>query len=200
MSDLLFGPVTIWFGLPAVVGTAFFTLRLVMMLVGGDADADGGFDADIDAADVDGAIDGADADSSGAFKVLSLQAISAFLMGFGWGGLGALRGSGWSLGTSVVVAGLSGAAMMWLLGTLLRFVHGLQSSGNLPIYQALQATGSVYAQIPAAGEGKGEVRLVVGDRERYYKAISSGEPLATGTTVRVVSINEDDNSVTVTEA
>ena len=32
--------------------------------------------------------------STYAFKVLSVQAIAAFLMGFGWGGLGAFRGGG----------------------------------------------------------------------------------------------------------
>ena len=202
MMELFFGPVAIWFGIPALVGTAFFTLRTTLMLVGGAMDADAsGIDGGFDAAGGDtGAGAGDVDDSTGAFKILSLQAISAFLMGFGWGGLGALRGSGWSPFVAVLVGIASGVAMMWILGWLLRFMHRLQSSGNVPTYQALEAEGSVYAQIPAAGEGKGEVRVVIGDRERYYRAITAGSAIPTGAKVRVVSVNDDDNSVTVTEA
>lgn len=202
MMDLLFGPVAIWFGVPALVGTAFFALRTTLMLVGGAMDADaGGIDADLDAGGGDSGGGAGDIDdSTAAFKVLSLQAISAFLMGFGWGGLGAYRGSGWSPTVAVIVGLVTGVGMMWLLGSMLRMLFRLQSSGNLPIYQALEAEGSVYAQIPAAGEGKGEVRVVIGDRERYYRAITAGSAIPTGAKVRVVSVNEDDNSVTVSEA
>ena len=38
------------------------------------------------------------------------------------------------------------------------------------------------------------------DRERYYRAITAGSAIPTGAKVRVVSVNDDDNSVTVTEA
>jgi hypothetical protein len=201
--EILFGPGAIWFGVPAVVGTAFFTIRTATMLIGGDADGDmsGGFDVEVDAAGVDSVTEaGEAAESTYAFQVLSVQAIAAFLMGFGWGGLGAFRGSGWSAATSVVVGLVAGVAMWWLLGTLLKFVYGLQSTGNMPTYHALEAEGHVYAQIPAGGEGRGEVRVVIGDRERYYKAITDGKALPTGAKVRVVSVNDDDDSVTVTEA
>jgi hypothetical protein len=202
MMDLFFGPVAIWFGIPALVGTAFFALRTTLMLVGGAMDADaGGVDTDFDAGGGDSGTGAGDVDdSTAAFKVLSLQAISAFLMGFGWGGLGAYRGSGWPPMAAVLVGLVAGGAMMWLLGSMLRLLFRLQSSGNLPIYQALEAEGSVYAQIPAAGEGRGEVRVVIGDRERYYRAITAGSAIPTGAKVRVVSVNEDDNSVTVAEA
>lgn len=200
MSDLFFGPIAVWFTIPALVGTVFFTLRTAMMLIGGDMDADVDVGVDVEF-DADVAADAAEgSDSTAAFKVLSIQAIAAFLMGFGWGGLGAFSGSGWSPTVSVLVALAAGLAMMWVLGVLLRFVYGMQSTGNVPMYQALEAEGRVYAQIPAAGAGKGEVRVVIGDRERYYKATSDGAALPTGARVRVVSVNEDDNSVTVTGA
>lgn len=200
MSDLFFGPIAVWFTIPALVGTVFFTLRTAMMLIGGDIDADVDVGVDVEF-DADVAADAAEgSDSTAAFKVLSIQAIAAFLMGFGWGGLGAFSGSGWSPTVSVLVALAAGLAMMWVLGVLLRFVYGMQSTGNVPMYQALEAEGRVYAQIPAAGAGKGEVRVVIGDRERYYKATSDGAALPTGARVRVVSVNEDDNSVTVTGA
>lgn len=200
MSDIFFGPGAIWFGIPAVVGTAFFTLRLALMLIGGDSDADMSGDVEFDAAVVDSVGESGEAgDSDAAFKVLSLQAVSAFLMGFGWGGIGAFRGSGLPLLVSGLIGLVTGAAMMWLLGTLLRFVSRLQSSGTVPMYHALEAEGTVYAQIPTSGAGSGEVRVVIGDRERYYKAVTDGAAIPTGAKIRVTAINKDENSVTVEE-
>jgi hypothetical protein len=203
MQELIFGPVAIWFGVPALVGTAFFTLRMVLMLVGG-ADADTGFDVDldVDVGDVDavGETGGDTGDSTQAFKSLSIQAIASFVMGFGWGGVGGLSGLGWSLPASIAFALLCGSGMVWLLGKLLRFVYGLQSSGTVAMYQALETEGTVYAQIPARAAGTGRIRVVVGERERYYKAVTDGDALPRDAKIRVVEINDDDNSVKVVEA
>lgn len=190
MRDLIFGPVTIWFGVPALVGTAFFSLRMLMMLIGGDGDLDGG-DVEV------GSADGGDGDSSETFKVLSIQSIASFLMGFGWGGLGALRGAGWPLPLSIAFGMVAGLGMVWLLARLLRFVYGLQSSGTLPIFHALESEGTVYSTVPAEENGAGEVRLVIGERERYYRATTDGPDLTRGTRVRVVAVNEQQSSVKV---
>jgi hypothetical protein len=213
MQELILGPVAIWFGVPALVGTAFFTLRMALMLVGG-ADTDVGFDVDVDVdfdvdmdLDVDaGNVDavsetgGDPGDSTQAFKTLSIQAIASFVMGFGWGGLGAFSGGGWPLSISIAFAILCGLGMVWFLGKLLRFVYGFQSSGTVAMYQALESEGTVYAQIPAGSQGMGRVRVVIGDRARYYKAITDGDALPRDSKIRVVEINEDDNSVKVVEA
>lgn len=197
MSDLFFGSPAAWFTVPAIVGTLFFSLRLALMFVGG---ADTGMDADLDFdIDVDVDIDTDAGDSSEAFKVLSLQSIAAFMMGFGWGGLGGLRGTGWSLTMSAAFGVAAGAGMVWLLGKMLEAIYRLQSSGNISITQALEREGTVYNAIPAHGQGKGRIRLVIDDRERFYKAITDGEALASHGRVRVLRIN-DDNSVTVERA
>src|SRR5690606_32099141 len=104
--ELFFGDNAIRFAIPALAGTVFFALRCALMLVGAAADVD----ADI-------------SDSGEAFELLSLQTIAAFAMGFGWGGLGALRGFGWDPPASLVVGLLVGAGMVWLLGLLLKGVH-----------------------------------------------------------------------------
>jgi hypothetical protein len=90
--------------------------------------------------------------------------------------------------------------MVWFLGKLLRFVYGLQSSGTVAMYQALESEGTVYARIPAAAAGVGRVRVVIGNRERYYKAITDGDALPRDAKIRVVDINDEDNSVKVIEA
>src|SRR5687767_7245043 len=124
MLDQLFSGNTLFFSIPAVAGTLFFTFRLVLMFAGMshmDVDSDG----------LDGLDPGADPHhSTEMFKFLSIQSISAFIMGFGWGGLGALLGAGWEWGTALLCALTGGIAMVWLLSWLLKIVYDLQSSGN----------------------------------------------------------------------
>ena len=198
MNELLFGSGALWFGVPAVAGTAFFLGRVALMALGGDTDGldGGGFDGADGFGDADAGFD----DSGDAFQVLSLQTVAAFMMGFGWGGLGAFRGSGLPVIIAVPVGIVVGVLMVWLLARVLRFVMGLQSSGTLPLYHALEATGTVYTQVPAAGAGTGEVRVVIGDRERFFFATTEGEALARDTEIRIVRVDADANRVEVERA
>ena len=189
MGELFFGDLAPWFSVPALAGTLFFLLRMAMSLVGGDGD-DGGLDVDIDHGDI-----GHD-HSSGAFKFLSIQAISAFAMGFGWGGLAAYRGTGIPALLSVPVGIAFGSFMMWLLARLLRWITRMQASGTIGIGAALDEEGTVYATVPGERAGRGTVRVVLDQRMRYYPAVTDGPALPTATPIRVVGINED-NTLTV---
>ncbi len=198
--DLLFGQGAAWFGVPAVVGTFFFLLRLGLMMVGGDGDvdADADFDVDVDV-DLDADVDVHDViDSTSAFEVLSFQTIATFLMGFGWAGLGGFRAAGWSAGWSVLFGAAAGSGMVWLLAKLLKLVYGFQSSGTVSIRDALGTEGQVYLQIPGHREGRGQVRLVIGERQRYYNAVTDDDSIDTRSRVRITAIN-DDNTVTVSK-
>jgi len=190
MFDALFEGQALWFSIPALFGSGMFILRILMMLIGGDgADDFGG-----DAGDVEFDMEGHD--SSGAFEILSIQGASAFLMGFGWVGIGSLLGAGWSPTVSFGTGFLGGMLLVWILGNTLGAVRGLASSGNVNIQEALGKTGEVYARVPASGEGKGQVRVVLSNRQRIYNAVSNGPELGTNAQVRVVAVN-DDNSLTV---
>ena len=68
----------IWFSGPAIAGSLYFLISLVLGGIGGDVDLDMDGDVDITADDI-----------GGEFRVLSLQTISAFAMGAGWMGLAA---------------------------------------------------------------------------------------------------------------
>ena len=89
MFDTLFQQPALWFSIPALAGTAIFLLRLALMLIGGDS-SDGGVDLDADA-DFDLGDGGDHLDPGHSFEILSVQAIAAFAMGFGWAGLGGLN-------------------------------------------------------------------------------------------------------------
>jgi len=194
MWDALFSGEALWFAIPAVIGTVFFAFRLVLMVIGGDAGMAGHFDA--------GAGHAGDlhhGDPADAFKLLSIQSIAAFFMGFGWGGLGAYRGADWPLTGSIVFAFGTGIGMMWLLALLFRAMLAMQSSGNVSIDDTVGIEGAVYATVPAQGQGRGQVKLVVGGRQRIFDAVSDGESLPFNARVRVVSASEN-NTVTVTAA
>ena len=190
--DLFFGDGAGWFSVPAMLGTCFFLLRLAMMSVGGDGDAGGDLDSGGDAGMHH------DADSTSAFKVLSIQTIATFTMGFGWGGLCGYRGAGWDATSSLIFGLAAGAGMVWLLGKLLRIVYGLQSSGTVSIRDALGLEGDAYIAIPGRREGRGRVRLVIGDRQRDYNAVTDEDAIESHARVRITAVN-DDNTVTVTK-
>jgi hypothetical protein len=179
--QLLFGSDALWFSVPALAGTIFFLGRVVMMLFVGDVELHhdaGGFDLD-------------HGDSSEAFKVLSLQSIAAFLMGFGWTGLFVVQGLGLPALLGVPAGVAVGGGMMWVLGRLFGLVRRLQSSGTMDISAALDEEGTVYVTVPGRRGGRGTVRIVVGDRQQYYNAVTDGEAIPRGARVRVLEINED---------
>ena len=194
MFDSLLSGDAVWFSVPALLGSFVFVLRVVLMLVGGDGALD------MDTPDVDlGDVDSGGHDSDQAFTVLSVQGVAAFLMGFGWGGVGGLLGAGWSVGGALASAVVGGVLMTWLLAWLMGVMVAIQSSGTVRREQAIGQVGDVYLTVPAHGSGKGQVRVVIGNRQRIYDAVSQDGELPSQSRVRVLAIN-DDNSLTVAPA
>jgi hypothetical protein len=184
--ELFFGDNAAWYTIPAIVGTTFFTLRIVLMLVGlGHGDLEINHDIH--------------PDSSHDFEIFSLQSIAAFAMGFGWGAFAAYRGTQWGIGGQLISGALCGAGMVWILAVSLRAMADLQSSGNIELSSAVGREGEVYVTVPAGGAGRGQVRLVLEERQRIYNAISPEADLPRGTRVKVIKIN-DDNTLTVARA
>ncbi len=190
----LFQQEALFFTIPAVLGTTVFLIRLGLMAIGGFADGVDGVDVDADV-DVGAHVEGGD--STHAFELLSVQSIAAFLMGFGWGGVGGLVGFDWSFPMSMLTGVAFGAGLVWLLGLLMKAMYDLQSSGNVRIQDAVGAQGRVYTNVPAKGDGRGQVRVVVNQRARIYNAVSDGDAIVTSSEVRIVRVNED-HTLTVT--
>jgi hypothetical protein len=192
MSDLFFSEAATWFSVPAFFGTFVFLIRVVLMFLGA-AGLDFHHDVHIDGG---GGAGDVHHDSSDAFKLLSIQTITAFLMGFGWAGLIAYRGMDWGVPMSLLLGAAGGVGMVWLVGILLKAAFDLQTSGNIPIEATIGVEGTVYVSVPEPGKGTGQVTLVIGNRQRTYNAVSEGAPLATHTRIRVTRVN-DDHTLTV---
>lgn len=182
MVEWLLGGNAWWFSVPALLGTAYFVLNLVIGEMGADADLD---------------VDAADSPTS-EFRVLSLQSISAFAMGSGWMGLGALRLLEWSTGAAVVVAVAGGVGVAWLVIWLLGKMMRLQSSGNVRLGSTLGERGTVYVAVPPSGDGSGRVTLVVGGKQREFNATQDGDMMIPSRArVKVIGVDEAGNTVKV---
>ena len=131
MLDALFANGAWIFSVPALLGTGIFLIKLVMMLIGGSDDLDLGGDASsADAGHVhDVGMDGSHGDAhhghahNALMAVASVQGVSAFAMGFGWAGLGALNGMKWGMAASMGVGVLGGVGMAALFVLLLALIQ-----------------------------------------------------------------------------
>lgn len=203
LLDFLFQNGAAWFSVPAIIGSLLFLVQMTGLLGDDGSDMGGGDVGGGDAGGAGGAIDagaggsaGAEGHGHGLAGVFSLQSCAAFAMGFGLGGLASLRGSEFGVGWSIAIGIGCGVVFVAVLGFLFGQARRLNSSGNMGIGVLVGREADVTAAIPAEGAGRGEIRAVVGDRERRCAATSAGEAIATRSRVVVVRVN-GDNSVTV---
>ena len=178
-----------------VASTGLFLIRFVMMFVGGFGDeGDFGGDSDFDAG-VDA--DGQDLSLSGDLNLVSVYTVTAFLMIGSWTGLLVLRETEGS-STLVQLAGSFGAAfvsgfvMMYIAAWLMMKLKGLAHDGTLRHFDAKGLRGEVYARIPAAGEGEGQVRVEVKGRLKIFRAVNEDDsPIDSFKPVTVTGMTTD---------
>ncbi len=168
--------VEIFFLICAVVGGFFVVLKLVLQMVGSDADIDSDIDGDIHV------------DSDVGFKLLSVYGLTSFLMMFGLIGLALYRQSHAGFLVSLVGGTAAGFAAFWVIGRLFSLVGRLKSSGTLDTASAVGSGGTVYLNIPA--DGTGRVTINFKGRMREFDAVSfDHSSLPTGTPITVVRVD-----------
>jgi len=171
----------------ALVGTVFFTLRLLLALFfGGDGDMDG------DLADV--------GDGDGAFSMFSLLSILAFFMGAGWMGLTCRIDWGLSSIVSAAAAAGFGLVLMLLASGLMAFARSLNQTVSYDLGTAVGHTASVYMSIPERGEGRGQIKVTVSGRLKTIDAISTGPAIPEFKSVKVVSVRDDGTYIVEPDA
>ncbi len=158
----------------ALAATLFQVLMFAgSLLTGGDLD----HSPDSDAGSADHGI-----------KVLSVRAIVAFLVGFGWAGA-LFLGDGWSLALATTVAVVAGIAFMAVIFLVMRFLMSLRADGTLNYANAVGQSGHVYVTIPPRHAGEGQVEILVQGRLITAQAVTQYEqPLAPRTPVIVESV------------
>lgn len=210
--DPLFSGSAAIFGVPAVLGTAFFTLRTILGFAGAAADGPDALDAhdvphdlphdhagDFSAHHADVAHHHAgDAGHAAsamftAAEIFSVQSLAAFAGAFGWAGLIARDGMGVLGGLAVGV--VAGAAMSAGVLAVFRQIRRLEAHGNVTREDLMGLEATVYVGVPERGKGTGQVRVAARGMDRIVNATSRDVAIATGGRVLVVAAGPDNTVV-----
>lgn len=161
----------------ALLFSALFLIQtIISFFVGGDS-------TDIDAFGDDG-----HGDATSFFTVRNL--IVFFTM-FGWSGLAAHK-AGLHDAVVVLIALLSGTAMVAILLVIMKRAAGMRQSGTLQLKNAVSQVGETYLRIPAGRSGVGKVQVQVQGRLVELDAMTDDPTdIASGRPIKVVAaLNE----------
>ncbi|HUS90766.1 MAG TPA: hypothetical protein VM695_02910 [Phycisphaerae bacterium] len=179
-------------------------------LGGSDVDIDAGPHADVDT-DIDSGVDahGVDMDSIEAhsieeagesvvsFHILSVRAVLAFFTLFTWAGALYLDADK-PVSHALVLATAWGLGAWVLVAVLIHWMRKLAETGTKQLHTCVGQRGTVYMDIPGAGEG--QVRVSVSGVVSMVRArAAGGGPIPSGTPVRVLRML-DASSVEVAAA
>lgn len=164
----------------AFSATFLYVVKMVMFFVSGDGDTDL----------LDGDVDGSHFDGGDNFSLVSTQSILAFLMGVGWIGLAAKRE--WELSDMhALLAAVGFGFLMMLLSSFLTFkIKKLNYIPKSNPKEAIGKTGRSYTNIPAKGQGVGQVEIALAGKQQILQATSNGKAIKSFNNIKVVDISD----------
>ena len=146
--------------------------------------------------DFDHSPDGEVGDSVEGVKLVSVRAIVAFLVGFGWTG-GLMLAKGLPMVTTIAASFAVGVVFMLVIFFMMRMLMSLRADGTLDYRNAVGQTGRVYVTIPAARGGEGQIEILLQGRLTTVHAVTPSEkPLSPQTSVTVTAV-ENGNLLVV---
>ena len=176
-----------------LTATLIFIIQTVMTFLGADADS-----TDFDM-DVDTSLDGSDLSNidSGA-NLYTFRNFVNFFLGFGWTAI-ILQPSVKSTAVLVIISVLVGIALVALVMYMFKWLYSMQQSGNINVYKsAVGCQGKCYLRIPGERGGEGKVQITIQGAVREYNAVTDGDEIKTGTSVKVLEAI-DGNTLLVEE-
>ena len=176
-----------------LTATLIFIIQTVMTFLGADAD---GTDFDMD---VDTSMDGSDLSNiEGGSNLYTFRNLVNFFLGFGWSAI-LLQPSVKSTALLIVISVLVGIALVVAVMYLFKWLSSMQQSGNINVYKsAVGCQGKCYLRIPAERSGEGKVQITIQGAVREYNAVTDGDEIKTGTSVKVLEA-VDANTLLVEE-
>ena len=169
----------------SIVFSVLFIIQFVVSLIGLDFDHDADVDVHTDIhADTDYSLDPD-------FALLSVRSIIAFFTFFGWTGV-LILGRGGGVWQAAGFASLAGFAAMFIVGYMVYQFSRLTQSGTAHVKDALYTNGEVYLTIPANRNGVGKVHIKIQGSLRELDAITEGETLQTGSSVKIIKVLDDN--------
>ena len=176
-----------------LTATLIFIIQTVMTFLGADAD---GTDFDMD---VDTSMDGSDLSNiEGGSNLYTFRNFVNFFLGFGWTAI-LLEKSVQSTALVIILSVLVGVALVIAVMYLFKWLSSMQQSGNINVYKAaVGCQGKCYLRIPAERGGEGKVQITIQGAVREYNAITDGDEIKTGASVKVLEA-VDANTLLVEE-
>ena len=176
-----------------LTATLIFIIQTVMTFLGADADS-----TDFDM-DVDTSMDGSDLSNiEGGSNLYTFRNFVNFFLGFGWTAI-ILQPSVKSTAVLVIIAVLVGIALVALVMYMFKWLYSMQQSGNINVYKsAVGCQGKCYLRIPGERGGEGKVQITIQGAVREYNAVTDGDEIKTGTSVKVLEAI-DGNTLLVEE-
>ncbi len=165
------------FLMSAFLGTAFFLVLMVLMLLG---DIVGGvFDSVLD---TDFSMD-----SDLSFELFSIQGLAAAIMMFGYVGMFTIKATDTEV-YAVIAGGLAAMISMYGVGLMLKGISDLQVDGTMKYEDAIGQRGEVYSRIKP--DETGQVSVAVDGTLRTLKGRSKDKTqlLDSGDFIRVVDV------------
>ena len=157
-----------------------FVIQSVMTFIGLDADVD------LDSGGLDGT---ADVDPS--MNLYTFRNLVNFLLGFGWTAI-LMKDKIHTTALLMVVSILVGAALVFAVMMLFKWLWSMQASGNIDVFQsAVGCEGNCYLTIPEERGGTGKVQITINDSVREYDALTDGGAIKTGEAIKVVEVIND---------
>lgn len=146
-------------------------------------DGDFSGDAGADMVDIANSDAGAPTDIA-TFNFFTLQGVVAFFCVFGWVSLACI-GSGVGMVVSLIIGFILGVGAMFGVAKIIQLSSRLAQNGNININNYIGKPASVYVTVPSAGNGQGKVNISVDERYIECDAVTDGDELPTGTSVKV---------------
>ena len=176
-----------------LTATLIFIIQTVMTFLGADADS-----TDFDM-DVDTSLDGSDLSNiDSRANLYTFRNFVNFFLGFGWTAI-ILQPSVKSTALLVIIAVLVGIALVALVMYMFKWLYSMQQSGNINVYKsAVGCQGKCYLRIPGERGGEGKVQITIQGAVREYNAVTDGDEIKTGTSVKVLEAI-DGNTLLVEE-
>lgn len=92
----------------------------------------------------------------------------------------------------ILIAAGSGLAAMVTVAYLMYFFSRLAEEGNADLTELIFKNATVYLTIPERRKGKGKVHVTLNNSLREMEAVTEGERLDNGKSVKIIEIIEDN--------
>jgi len=171
----------------ALLGGTIAVCQLAMGLLGFGVEHDTDTDTDHDF----GADHGDSGHGNWFFGMLSVRSATAALLFFGLGGMTALSYGATEPAAFGIALG-SGVLALYTVAMVMRSLSKLKADGTARIERAVGHAGTVYLRIPASKTGPGKIHLMLQNRTVEYQAVTAGDELPTGASVKVIAVVSSD--------